>query len=101
MSVYDETQKALEALRLPATDAGTSAVMLKLAERIDGLGSEDPDQPGRFDNVSIPTYLKYADALGMTPASRRARRAAPAPADASPTGHGATPIAQARGWRSA
>jgi hypothetical protein len=53
---------------LSAADAGTVAVLLDLARTIDGMGERDADAP--LDNVTIPTYLKYSDALGLTPLSR-------------------------------
>jgi len=49
-------------------DDGTVAVLLDLARVIDGMESKDPDAP--MDNVTKPTYLKYASELGLTPLSR-------------------------------
>lgn len=38
-----------------------------LARRIDALESDDfTDDKGRLDNVSIPSFLKYLDALGLS-----------------------------------
>jgi len=31
---------------------------------------DDPRKPKSLDNVTIPTYLKACDALGLTPAGR-------------------------------
>lgn len=67
--VYDETKRALEAAsHLTDADAGSVAVLLGLAAKIDGLRERED---GPLDNVSEPTYLKFADALGLTSASRR------------------------------
>ena len=67
--VYTETSQAVRAARhLTAMDHGTVAVLLDLARVIDGMESKDPDAP--MDNVTKPTYLKYAAELGLTPLSR-------------------------------
>ena len=71
-SIEQATGAALESLGLPATDAGVAAVLLKLASAIDDIDEDGLNPAGKLDNVSIPTYLKYAEALGMTPHSRGA-----------------------------
>ena len=40
-------------------------------------------RPPSQDNVSLPTFLKYLDALGMTPQARKEKTAAPGKAGAS------------------
>ncbi|HEY5482819.1 MAG TPA: hypothetical protein VIK31_03270 [Propionibacteriaceae bacterium] len=78
--VLRATRVALKAAALTVLsgpDAGSVAVLLRLAATIDRM--DTPDEPldegerrprKAFDNVSIPTYLKYAEALGLTPAAR-------------------------------
>lgn len=78
MSVVKATEKALKAVALPESDGGTAAVLLKLASAIDDIDDAGLNPAGKLDNVSIPTYLKYAEALGMTPAARgRAKKLPP------------------------
>lgn len=50
----------------PTLSAGPIAAVLLVAEQLD-----HPDFPvidGRLDNVSLPTYLRYCQALGLVPA---------------------------------
>lgn len=57
------TERAIKAAKhLTDLDAGAVAALRRLALLMDEL---DPK-----DNVTIPTYLKYCDALRLTPASR-------------------------------
>ena len=66
LSVTDATEVSLAAAsHLTEADAGAVATLRALADRI--------DQGDARDNVSIPTYLKFCEALGLTPASRMAR----------------------------
>ena len=51
------------AAHLTDLDAGAVAALRALAVR---LGTTDPEK----DNVTLPTYLKYCEALKLTPASR-------------------------------
>lgn len=88
--VESATRAALASLSLPPSDAGTVAVMLRLARSID-LADEDGMLGGKLDNVSIPTYLKYAEALGMTPSARKAVKG-----EARAERPTASPLAQAR-----
>ena len=95
MSVLRATRVALKAAGLSSTfgpDAGAVAVLLRLAATIDNMAAveeallrlPDDDERARrpsLDNVSIPTYLKYADALGLTPAARAAASGAPLEAE--------------------
>jgi hypothetical protein len=68
-SVQDATERSLKnAKHLRAINAGPVAALLALAQRIDVLiANQGSDESGRLDNVSIPTYLKYCQALGLTP----------------------------------
>ena len=70
--VKEATQFALKAAEhLTKMDAGAIAALLKLADKIDYLLVNDGmSEDGKFDNVSIPTYLKYCESLGLTPAGR-------------------------------
>ena len=73
MSVEDETRRAVDAARAEGTltdlDSGVVETLMHIAREIDSLQA-GVNAAGKLDNVSIPTYLKFADALGMTPASR-------------------------------
>lgn len=63
-------------------DAGAVAVLLRLAESIDQMNAvQDRDaeatgRPKSLDNVTIPTYLKYAMELGLTVGARARAEAA-------------------------
>lgn len=74
MSVFSKTRAAVKAAReagvVEATDSGTVEVLYTLAKNIDGL-EDGLTVDGKLDNVSIPTFLKYADALGLTPTARQ------------------------------
>lgn len=92
-SIYEATVEALAAAtHLTTTDKGAIAALKYLARKIDTeddlrdmvleRAGEDNVKPPPLDNVSIPTYLKYCEALGLTPAARGAaasKGAAPAP----------------------
>jgi|GEM_PF-3268627 len=68
-NIYGQTLQAVESARhLTPMDDGTVAVLLDLARVIDGMPERDRDAP--MDNVTKPTYLKYATELGLTPLSR-------------------------------
>lgn len=71
-TVAAETRRAVKAAgHLTAMDAGAVAVILQLAGAVDYLlGHEGLTESGKLDNVSVPTYLRYCDALGLTPAGR-------------------------------
>lgn len=71
--------------RITALDGGTVAAIRVLARKIDEeqarwdyclafadwhAGDKVPPKPPTVDNVSIPTYLRYAESLGLTPAGR-------------------------------
>lgn len=72
--VYAETRRAVDAAtHLTVLDAGAVAVLLDLARTIDGANERQPGTElttGPLDNVTKPTYLKYAAELGLTPLSR-------------------------------
>lgn len=103
VTVVGETARALDAVDLPESDAGVAAVLLKLAQAVDDIDEQGLNPAGKLDNVSVPTYLKYAEALGMTPAARDRAKAKEKPA-----GPGSMTVKDevgekrtARGWRSA
>ncbi|WP_104084238.1 hypothetical protein [Cryobacterium sp. Y11] len=79
-------------------DAGAIAALLALAHKIDDYDTildhildqieSDPEskvRPPASDNVSLPTYLKYCESLGLTPGGRgelvAGKKPAPAPKD--------------------
>lgn len=106
-TVASATARALTAVAPPDSDAGVAAVLLKLAKAIDDIDADGLNPAGKLDNVSVPTYLKYAEALGMTPASRE--RSKPKGPPKQGAGVGSTTVKDeigtrraARGdWRSA
>ena len=73
MSVEDETRRAVDAARVEGTltdlDSGVVETLMHIAREIDSL-VDGINGAGKLDNVSIPTYLKFSESLGMTPASR-------------------------------
>ncbi len=84
MEPFDTVLEATEASIRAAThlgpmDSGAVEVLRSLARTIDAIESgqdakddveDDPRKPRSLDNVTIPTYLKACDALGLTPAGR-------------------------------
>ena len=85
MSGFDTVLAATEASikaakHLGLLDAGAVEVLRHLARTIDDISNgqddldadldADPRKPRSLDNVTIPTYLKACDALGLTPAGR-------------------------------
>ena len=79
-------------------DAGAIAALLALARKIDDYDAVidhimeqiemDPEskiRPPASDNVSLPTYLKYCESLGLTPGGRgelaSGKKSGPAPKD--------------------
>lgn len=102
LTVLAATQKALEAIDGPESDVGVASVLLRLAAAIDEIDEDGLNPAGKLDNVSIPTYLKYAEALGMTPAARERSKgkgvqAPPAPAVPDEVGK----RRESRSWRTA
>ena len=80
--------------------APTIAAAKHLARRLDTLAARDSwvDDSGKLDNVTVPTFLRYMEALGLTvpkPVAGTRGKAQPAPesapeAEAEPDGPGAT-----------
>lgn len=63
-SLVEATERSIKAAtHLTDLDAGPVAALRALAVRV---GTADPEK----DNVTLPTYLKFCDALRLTPASR-------------------------------
>lgn len=74
-AVLEATEASLEAAtHLTEMDAGAVQALRVLAAKIDQMMSETiesmDDLKAKFDNVTIPTYLKYCESLGLTPAGR-------------------------------
>lgn len=62
--LVEATERSIKAAtHLTDLDAGAVAALRALALRV---ATVDPDK----DNVTIPTFLKYCEALKLTPASR-------------------------------
>ena len=86
MSIVEACEQALKAaghVDGEGADAGAVAALLALARKIDAWDdivdlavSQAPE--GRrptvpqHDNTSLPTFLRYCEALGLTPGSRKA-----------------------------
>ena len=79
--VIDATEAAIKAAsHLTAMDSGAVETLRALARKIDGAdayfealeeqAAERKLRPPSVDNVSIPTYLKFCESLGLTPAGR-------------------------------
>ena len=82
-NIIEGTEAAIAAAKhLTAQDAGAVEALRLLARKIaawdqivewaleDAARDERRPVVPANDNVSIPTYLKYADALGLTPTGR-------------------------------
>lgn len=73
VNVESETQRAVSAARAEGTltekDAGVVEALMHVAREIDSLEA-GVNAAGKLDNVSIPTYLKFSEALGLTPSAR-------------------------------
>lgn len=68
--VYNATLAAVEnADHLTDLDQPAVAVLLDLAKTIDGMDQRPSTAP--LDNVTIPTFHRYAESLGLTPMSRQ------------------------------
>lgn len=92
MSVYEATEASVAAAVAsgaldPALSAGPVAAVLALARKIDGWDAVvEAAMEGRedgaklpipvHDNTSIPTYLRYCEALQLTPSKMPAKPAA-------------------------
>ena len=79
--ILDATNRAIKAAsHLGSMDAGAVETIRALALKIDlqdeyfealaDDAAQNDRRPPAQDNVSIPTYLKYAESLGLTPAGR-------------------------------
>lgn len=98
-SVASATEAAIAAAtHLTPMDGGTLEALRKLARKIDAWdqivewalddkagkhGWEGRPVVPEHDNVSIPTYLKFCESLGLTPAGRVRL---PKPKEAAPVG---------------
>lgn len=87
MSVFESFQASVKAaahVDADGVDAGAVAAAGALAQKIDAWdqivqwavedASESESRPKvpANDNTSLPTFLKYCEALGLTPAARKA-----------------------------
>lgn len=86
MSILSACESALAAashVDRDGADAGAVAALFALARKIDAWDeivelAMDQAPEGRrptvpqHDNTSLPTFLRYCEALGLTPGSRRA-----------------------------
>lgn len=81
-TVLGATETAIKAAtHLTDADRGAVQALRVLARAIDEqderwaalakAAAEDNKRPPAQDNVAIPTYLKYCESLGLTPAGRR------------------------------
>lgn len=68
LSVEDALERSIRnAKHLSAVHSAHVAAARTLARRIDDLGESGfVDENGKLDNVSLPSFLKYLDALGMS-----------------------------------
>lgn len=103
-SVAESTERALAAANLSEVDDGAVATLRILARKIDTdamlreaylawqIHQEVPADKLKhlqMDNVSVPTYLKFCESLGLTPAGRsRLKPQASAPPAAPAKGKG-------------
>jgi hypothetical protein len=101
--VLDATNESIEAAtHLDAkVDAGAIETLRALALKVDMMdayleelavyATEHRLRPPSQDNVSIPTYLKFAESMGLTPAGRA--KLTDGKAAKPPTGAKKTPLA--------
>jgi len=79
--VEEATEASIKAAtHLTSADLGAVQALRMLARKIDtedelrGLAldyaAEHKQKPPSVDNVSVPTYLKFCESLGLTPAGR-------------------------------
>jgi hypothetical protein len=99
--VVDATEVSISAathLDVKGKDAGAIAALLTLAHKVDNYDTVldaildqiamDPEskiRPPATDNVSLPTYLKYSESLGLTPGGRGELSSTAKPGGAGPT----------------
>lgn len=83
MSIAEATEAAIQAAtHLTPMDQGAVETLRFLAVKIDtesdlrelalAYAEAHEQKPPAVDNVSIPTYLKYCESLGLTPVARKA-----------------------------
>lgn len=66
-SVVDALERSLRNADLKARQAAVVAGARLLAKRIDQISASGwIDDNGKLDNVSVPTFLKYCEKLGLT-----------------------------------
>lgn len=66
-NVAEALERSLKNADLKAVNSAVVAAARVLAERIDYLAfSGFVDENGKLDNVSLPTFLKYCQSLGLT-----------------------------------
>lgn len=66
-NVAEALERSLKNADLKAVNSAVVAAARVLAERIDYLTfSGFVDENGKLDNVSLPTFLKYCQSLGLT-----------------------------------
>lgn len=71
MSVAKATESAIgAATHLTDMDRGAVEMLRALASAADLIDESGLNPAGKLDNVTIPTYLRYAESLGLTPAGR-------------------------------
>ena len=87
VSVVTALEDALTASShlLPVRYAPTIAAARQLAVRMDKLAAQGwTDEAGKLDNVTVPTFLRYMDALGLTVPKAVARPGKSEPAEPEP-----------------
>lgn len=68
-AVYTATKASVDqADHLTPLDDPVVAVLLDLARAIDGFELRPANAP--MDNVTVPTFLRYAESLGLSPMAR-------------------------------
>ena len=97
VTVLSATRQAIEEARLPLKSAGAVAVLLRLAEAIDNIDEGGLNPAGKLDNVSVPTYLRYCEALGLMGAPAGSSGEKPAGGGAGGTAGRRQRAAQRRG----
>ncbi|HET8765801.1 MAG TPA: hypothetical protein VFM86_00595 [Pedococcus sp.] len=71
MSVLKATDASIAAAsHLTDLDKGAVEMLRQLAAAADLIDENGLNPAGKLDNVTIPTYLRYAESLGLTPAGR-------------------------------
>lgn len=71
MTVAEATETAITAAtHLTDMDQGAVQMLRELAAAADAIDENGLNPAGKLDNVTIPTYLRYAESLGLTPAGR-------------------------------